>query len=63
MNQLKAKTVSQTLCTGFRPFIVTVRFDDNEDGTDASSALTNEQYLFPGGIVGFYLSWEQKLCT
>jgi len=63
MNIKKAQTSSQTLCTGFRPFIVTVRFDDNEEGAAASSALTNEQYLFPGGIVGFYLSWEQKKCT
>jgi len=63
INQKKGQTASQTVCTGFRPFIVQVKFDDNEEGTDASDANTNEQYLFPGGIVGFYLNWEQKTCT
>jgi len=55
---------SATICTRRAPFTVGVNIDSNEqtgaDGTEM--AQTNEASLFPGGIVGFQLTYFQVAC-
>ena len=48
-----------------RPFTVQVRFDSDEVTTTASAdmASANELSETPGGIIGFFLQYEQKTCT
>ena len=41
---------------------MTVNFNENEQDTGAMAAGTNEQYLTPGGIIGFYLDYTQIAC-
>jgi hypothetical protein len=49
-----------------RPFKVIFKTDANEATTGgtigAMFANTNEQATFPGGIVGFQLTWLQTSC-
>jgi hypothetical protein len=48
-----------------RPFKVIFKTDANEvtaGGAGAAFAMTNEQGIFPGGIVGFQLTWLQTSC-
>ena len=44
------------------PFRIGVKLDGTEVQSTASIATTNEQDLFPGGIVGFKLYWWQTSC-
>ena len=48
-----------------RPFTIQVRFDSDEITTTgtADMADANELSETPGGIIGFYLQYEQKTCT
>ena len=47
----------------FRPFMVTVSFDESENAEDAADAEKNEQAQLPGGIIGFHLAFTQSRCT
>ena len=48
-----------------RPFMIFFRTDGNEaeDSGEVSpqTGLTNEQELFPGGIIGFSLDFKQSV--
>ena len=50
-----------------RPFTIQVRFDSDENTDDTTSAADmaqiNELSETPGGIIGFFLQYEQKACT
>ena len=48
-----------------RPFTIQVRFDSDEITTTgtADMADVNELSETPGGIIGFFLQYEQKTCT
>ena len=48
-----------------RPFTIQVRFDSDEITTTASADMAKENELSetPGGIIGFFLQYEQKTCT
>lgn len=54
---------SNSACTGFRPFRITFHTDATETSAATSSALTAEEAIAPGGIVGFNLNWMQRACT
>jgi len=56
---------SATICTRRAPFTVGVNLDSNEaTGADmgADLALDHEASIFPGGIVGFQLTYFQMAC-
>jgi len=59
-----AAAASDTICTRTLPFRVGVNFNDNEVGTNAADAMagTSEQSVFPGGIIGFQLTYWQMPC-
>jgi len=63
-NSVDAKTASATVCTRNLPFRVGVKFDDSEVATKDTkdSAELAEQSLFPGGIMGFQLTYFQRSC-
>eukprot|EP00095_Tigriopus_kingsejongensis_P001495 maker-scaffold124_size330879-snap-gene-2.11 protein:Tk01495 transcript:maker-scaffold124_size330879-snap-gene-2.11-mRNA-1 annotation:"conserved hypothetical protein" len=52
-----------TICTQSRPFRMTFKTDDSEVASMTMGANMNEQSGLPGGIVGFYLNWEQQACA
>jgi hypothetical protein len=54
---------ANSVCTGFRPFRMTVNFDEHEVAISVATTITTEQFGAPGGIVGFALSWAQRACT
>jgi hypothetical protein len=56
-----------TACSCFvaaftRPFKITFKTDANEIVTAGGMANNNELSLFPGGIVGFQLNFNQISC-
>jgi hypothetical protein len=55
-------TVGNSVCTAVRPFQLQFVTDGTEATTAAQDATTNEQFLAPGGIVGFSLNWVQGGC-
>jgi len=57
-----AATASATVCSRAIPFRVGVVTDGTEALGTAPSAKTNEQALFPGGIIGFQLNYVQIAC-
>merc|ERR1712241_340767 len=59
-----AAAAADTICTRTLPFRVGVNFDDSEVGTNAATAMagTSEQSVFPGGIIGFQLTYWQVGC-
>jgi hypothetical protein len=56
-------TAMNSICSGSRPFQMTVNFDDTEVNTAVTDPVTAEQHTAPGGIIGFQLNWAQKACT
>jgi len=51
------------LCSRGLPFRVGVTFDNGESITIAGAAKTDETAVFPGGIVGFRLRYEQTAAS
>merc|ERR1712018_857466 len=63
-NSVDAQTSSATVCTRNQPFRVGVKFDGNEIHTAATASMAQlgEQSQFPGGIIGFKLTYFQRSC-
>merc|ERR1712018_202065 len=63
-NSVDAQTASATVCTRNQPFRVGVKFDGNEIHTAATASMAQlgEQSQFPGGIIGFKLTYFQRSC-
>merc|ERR1712038_957820 len=61
---ISAIAATITVCTRNLPFRVGVKFDDNEVHTAATADTANvgEQNAFPGGIIGFKLTYFQRSC-
>merc|ERR1711974_436769 len=55
---------SLTVCSRKTPFKVGVNFDTNEAANDEADemATIQEQSMFPGGIVGFKITYWQMPC-
>eukprot|EP00095_Tigriopus_kingsejongensis_P003721 snap_masked-scaffold617_size123379-processed-gene-0.13 protein:Tk03721 transcript:snap_masked-scaffold617_size123379-processed-gene-0.13-mRNA-1 annotation:"hypothetical protein DAPPUDRAFT_110156" len=49
--------------TQSKPFRMIFKTDETEQTVQTDKAQTNEQFKFPGGIVGFNLDWELQACT
>jgi len=61
---IDANAITITICTRNQPFRVGVNFDNSEVHTAATAdmAQLGEQSRFPGGIIGFKLTYFQRSC-
>merc|ERR1719273_2324791 len=61
---IDANAITITICTRNTPFRVGVNFDNTEVHTAATAdmAQLGEQSRFPGGIIGFKLTYFQRSC-
>merc|ERR1712038_1125980 len=61
---IDANAITITICTRNQPFRIGVHFDDSEVHTAATAdmAQLGEQSRFPGGIIGFKLTYFQRSC-
>jgi len=61
---IDANAITITICTRNQPFRIGVNFDNSEVHTAATAdmAQLGEQSRFPGGIIGFKLTYFQRSC-
>merc|ERR1712241_1639167 len=61
---IDANAITITICTRQQPFRIGVNFDNTEVHTAATAdmAQLGEQSRFPGGIIGFKLTYFQRSC-
>merc|ERR1719223_618866 len=58
----EATATPATVCSRVLPFRIGVNFDNNEANVGAKAESTNELSGFPGGIIGFKLTYWQVAC-
>jgi len=61
---INANAITISICTRQQPFRIGVNFDNREaaDVNADDMATLSEQNLFPGGIIGFKLTYFQRSC-